>query len=72
MSRKNYLKISLIGFVVVAALVFLSFAASGIDNAAPASQPAECCLEEGESCGSGEMIWESLPRQFMSSINVMP
>lgn len=72
MSRKNYLKISLIGLVVVAALVFLSFAATGIENAYPASQPADCCLEEEGSRGAGEMIWESLPRQFMSSINVMP
>lgn len=71
MSRKNYLKISLIGFLVATTLVFLSFAATGIDNPSPVSQPADCSLEQEGSNGAGEMIWESLPRQFMSSLSAM-
>lgn len=72
MNFTKHVRINLIGLFVVAALVF--FTASAYTDKAdttPQANPEGCCLEDENKCGTGEMIWESLPRQFISSMSAM-
>lgn len=73
MKRGILMKISLMSALLVAALVIFSATQSPEKNAttpSKAESEADCFGKKGGG-GSGEMIWESLPRQFISSINVI-
>jgi type II secretory pathway component PulM len=68
MQRKYLLRASLILLLVVGSyLVLWSTTRTQSQKEACSESMDECCKKKADKDGSGEMIWETLSRQFIST-----
>jgi len=56
----------ILAFILVIAISAFSFVV--YNGAANICQAAQDCTQRPKTSGNGEMIWEVLPRQFVSAI----
>jgi hypothetical protein len=68
MQQKYLLRALLILLLIAGSyLVLWSATNTGFENKACSESMEECCQKKGERNSSGDMLWESLPHQFIST-----
>jgi hypothetical protein len=68
MQRKYLLRASLILLLIAGSyLVLWSATRTSSENKACSESMEECCQKKSDKNSSGDMLWESLSRQFIST-----
>jgi len=70
MRKRNTLKISLLLTILLAGVLIVLTSMSMREQSSEKECIEQCGVETKPQDGPAEMIWESLPHQFLSSISI--
>jgi hypothetical protein len=71
MQRKYLLRVALVLLLIAGSYAVLwSSSRRNADNGTCTESMDECCKKSDQQAPSGEMIWESLSRQFFSAVEI--